>query len=71
VIIVSKRTLLRRINRQLLPQREAVLPYGPVNPHAGFYRVDIRLNAVIEQSVDLEELARELGVLSHSEHIAD
>jgi hypothetical protein len=71
MIIVSKRTLLRRINRRLLPQREAVLPYGPLKQHEGFYRIDIRLNAMIEETVDVEQLARELGVLSESEHLAD
>lgn len=71
MIIVSKRALIQRINRRLLPQMEAIRRFGPSNQCDGFYRVDIRLNAVVQRSVDLEQLGRELGVLSESEHIAD
>ncbi len=59
---VSERALLQRINRRLVQDN------GKVKAGRGdlgaFYRIDTRLNGVVETDVDLEAFGRKLGVLA-------
>jgi len=66
-VLVSKRALIQRINRRLVRDGEklhatrgqrASLDLGE------FYVIDVYRNFVAQKDVDLEELGRELKVLS-------
>jgi hypothetical protein len=65
---ITTRALVQRINRKLAPKFEQVRkirePRAPYTEAWGeFFNVDFNRNVVLETSVDLEDLGRELRVL--------
>lgn len=73
-IPVSPRALIQRINRKLRDENEVVRAARGERAKqqlGDFYRLDVDRNAVVQTDVDLEELGRELGVLSAAEVLDD
>ena len=69
-IPISKRALVQRLNRHLRKQNEALR--GKRGENTGeYYLVDFKRNAVVEDSVAIEKLGRELGVLKPYERLED
>ena len=74
---VSRRAVIQRVNRSLLKQEEMLKTWrsGGVDWKAweagDLYLINIRLNALIDPCVDLEQLARNLGVLKQWEAIKE
>ena len=70
---ISERALLQRINRRLKPDLQAVKTVRDVGrrrlDYGFFYRVDYRMNAVLDHHLDLEEMGRDLGVLKPWEEV--
>ncbi len=75
LVPVSERALLARVNRQLIKQGQQLLRCPPNNVNAmrelgRFYVVNV--NGGVEcQHQDIEELAKELGVLRPYEKLAE
>jgi|APFre7841882630_1041343.scaffolds.fasta_scaffold00134_4 hypothetical protein len=72
---VSRRALLARLNRKLVPDLETVKRTRD-NTRARqdlgeFYVVDEQINGIVEHDIDLEDFARKRGVLAKHEHLAD
>jgi hypothetical protein len=74
---VTPRAIVQRVNRKLAAEFEAVRRWrvsgssGPWTWEPGnYYRVDYKRNALLDGNVDLELLARELGVLKPWESMA-
>jgi hypothetical protein len=79
--MVSERALLQRINRKLdkdyqkvcktrtYYERDGSGPYYEVSL-GQYYLVDTHRNFMVQTHVDLEELGREVGVLSQIEQVA-
>ena len=73
-VMITERALVQRINRTLAKDDERLkkvkagsrmdAEYGP------YYRLDYRMNAVVEPGVDIESLGRKLGVLKPYEALA-
>jgi hypothetical protein len=64
---VTMRALLQRINRRLAHNDEKVKALrGDRWRHelGDYYRIDLRVNGIIDKHVDLEALGRELKVLA-------
>jgi hypothetical protein len=60
---MNAQTVLKRINRKLAHQDDAIRKARVFDPGIGeYYLVDLSLNAVIGTNLDLENLAAELGV---------
>jgi hypothetical protein len=75
-IPVSERAIIQRINRKFVaedgrPARELKKTRGAraIFDIGDFYVVNTQLNIVADDHVDLEDLARELGVLAEWEHV--
>jgi hypothetical protein len=70
---VSLRAVIQRINRKLRPDKTLKASRGePARLDVGaFYVVDHRTNAIQQRDVDLEALARELGVLKPWEEVRE
>lgn len=72
--IVSKTAAVKRVNRRLPREgkRLCVSRRGGECANLGSYHVvDVRTNPVTASHVDLEDIARELGVLATNEKVAD
>ena len=69
-IPITKRALVQRINRQLRGRNEALRGKRGVNT-GEYYRVNFGRNTVIEDSVAIEKLGRELGILKPYERLED
>jgi len=66
-VLVSKRALIQRINRRLVREGEklyATRGRKSFQDLGEFYIIDVGRNFVAQKDVDLEELGRELKVLS-------
>jgi hypothetical protein len=71
---VTKRALIQRVNRALAKDGEQLKATKGAQAQLDlgeFYVVDVSLNAVSRKDVDLEKLARELGVLKPYEALAE
>jgi len=69
---VTSRALVQRINRKLKVEDEEVRRMRGTRPDFGdYYRVNVRVNGVVDKSVELAELGRELGVLKEWERVED
>jgi hypothetical protein len=71
-IKVTEKNTLTRVNRRLVRDGERVQKIRPRwQLNLGEYaRIDRRINGHVETHVDLESLARELGVLGEHEAVA-
>ena len=69
-IPITKRALVQRINRHLRGRNEALRGKRGVNT-GEYYLVDFGRNTVIEDSVAIEKLGWELGVLKPYERLED
>lgn len=61
----TMKALVARINRKLSPQGEALRRTRPGRARQDlgeYYRLDVKLNAVLARDVDPEALAAELGL---------
>jgi hypothetical protein len=72
---VTETALIKRLNRRLLGDGE-VLKKSRVNspfihPLGEYYTVDLSANAVSVTHVDVEDMARDMGVLKPYEEIAE
>lgn len=71
---VSPLKLVRRVNKKLAPQRRLRTCRRGTrwwSELGDFHLVNVPYNVIIERHVDLEELARKLGVLKDWETVAD
>jgi hypothetical protein len=71
---VSKRAVLQRINRKLRKNMEMVRTlrgHRWQSDGGRFFRVDLDRNVLIQKHVDLDQLAKDLGVLYPYEEIVD
>ena len=71
---VSQRALIQRINRALAKENEALKAARSERDRqqlGNYFVIDLHRNTVQAQHVDLEALARELGVLKPYEALAD
>jgi hypothetical protein len=69
---VSKRALLRRINRKLAKKWEAIRTsrsWGERHNLGEYHLIDILRNAVIDSHMDPAIFAREIGVLHEIERV--
>jgi hypothetical protein len=67
---VTRRALVQRINRHLRNRNEALR--GKRGGNTGeYYLVDFGRNTVVEDSVAIEKLGRELGVLKPYERLEE
>jgi hypothetical protein len=70
---LSRGALMKRINRKLAHEGERLCksrrPWDGEIGH--YYVVDTNRNLVIAKDVDLEDLARELGVIHPAEKVAE
>ena len=64
-VAISERALTQRINRKLASDMKRLCKArGNVSRDVGdYYVINYRINAVMQKDVDVEKLARELGVL--------
>jgi hypothetical protein len=69
-IPITKRALVQRINRHLRKRNEALRGKRGVNT-GEYYLVDFTRNTVIEDTVAIEKLGRELDVLKPYERLED
>jgi hypothetical protein len=72
-VTISERALLARINRKLKPDMEQLRKAHGVRARldvGDFYVVNHRINGVTMKDVDVEKLARELGVLKEWEKVS-
>ncbi len=69
---VTQSAVVRRINRKLAPKYERLCTSraAVVNELGAHHLIDSWNNSVIATDVDVEEYARELGVLHESEEVA-
>ena len=71
---VSERGLIARINRKLKAEGQVIKKPRSESLQrdlGDFYILDLLKHAVMEQDVDLEKKARELGVLAKWEYLAE
>jgi hypothetical protein len=69
-IPITKRALVQRINRHLRKRNEALR--GKRGGNTGeYYLVDFTRNTLIDDSVGIEKLGRELGILKPYERVED
>jgi hypothetical protein len=68
-VAISERALVARINRKLAPDLEQLHKSRRLDV-GDYYLVDHRINGVIGKDVDVEALARELGVIKEWEKVA-
>jgi hypothetical protein len=69
-LILNERALLARVNRKLVQTYEMLRKYRGNNPPALYYHVDLYNNAMLGNVDDLEQFAREAGVLAAYEALA-
>ena len=74
---VTESALLRRINRKLATSNQAVRKWRTAGSQNGeswdrgdYYRIDYQRNAMLALNVNLEQLARSIGVLESYEEVA-
>ena len=75
-VTVTKKALLRRINRQLLIVGRAnggarKIKRGRGRDAGGFYVLDIARNEILAWGLDLEETGRRMGILAPEQVVAD
>ena len=73
-VSVGRKALLARINRKLKPDLRTVrtLRGNRSRREVGdYYEVDLNRNAIVAMHVDLEDYARELGVLTEWERLEE
>ena len=72
-VLVNARALLQRINRKLAEDQECVKKTRGVaiRDLGEYYRLDLFKNRVMETDVDIEALARKLGVLHEFEALKE
>jgi hypothetical protein len=72
-IVLSKRTLIRRINRRLEKDGQQLRTTIPrwQGTFGRYYIIDTLLNSRVRDNVDLEELGRELDVMNRWERVED
>ena len=71
---VSTRAVVQRINRKLAPDMEMLRKSRSVRSVLDvgeYYVINWRINGVMQKNVDVESLARELGVLKDWEKLAE
>jgi hypothetical protein len=69
---VSERAVIQRINRKLKSDNEMVRKArGSARSLGEYYVIDFNRNWITGQNVDIEELARELGVLREWETVEE
>lgn len=72
---VSEKALIARINRKLKHENESLKKTRPdskwINDLGDYYLVHTLLNTIEAQHINLDEFAREIGVLADFEKIAD
>jgi hypothetical protein len=71
---VSPRALLRRLNRKLQREHEVIKPTRSArwrDELGDYYVVDLDRNAIARKQVNLEQYARELGVLQEYEKLEE
>jgi hypothetical protein len=71
---VSERALVQRVNRKLKEKNEKVLKSrsnGGGLTRGEYYLLDTDHHALVHESVDLEGMGRELGVLKDWEALAE
>ena len=71
---IAPRAVIQRINRKLKPDLEMLRATRGTRMRldvGDYHVIDFRLNAVIHTNVDVEIMARELGVLKDYEEMAD
>lgn len=68
---VTARAMTQRINRALAPNEQLKATRGAraQTELGAYYIVDVRRNAITRSRIDLEELAKELGVLQPYERL--
>jgi hypothetical protein len=67
---VSERAVYQRVNRKLRPQGQQLKAPRRPDPSIGrYYVLDVDRNALLWFQVDLENYARELGVLAEWERM--
>lgn len=70
---VTTNALIKRINRKLAPEGERLRTYRGRhwNSDLGWhYIIDVNRNGLVQGHVDVEKLAREMGVMREHEQIA-
>lgn len=66
---VSEQALVRRLNRFLSDQLEQIEKWRFGDFRGSYRLVDLRLNAVLNNDVDVEGVARRFGVLRPGESV--
>ena len=65
-IKVRERTVLSRINRNLVPKGEKVFKHRS-SGRTGYYHVNLVNDSLIGDGIQIEEFARKIGVLAQYE----
>jgi hypothetical protein len=70
---ITERALIQRINRRLKPDQEKLCTSRTEQARLDvgyYYVVNYSFNGIVQKDVDIEELARKLGVLKAYEEVA-
>jgi hypothetical protein len=73
-VAVSRRALIQRINRKLRDSDRMLKATRGERARVDvgdYYVIDVRVNGIVEKDVDLEETARDLGVLTAYERLVE
>jgi hypothetical protein len=72
-VMITQRGALQRINRALAPNQilKRARPGPATQEHGQFYVVDFKRNFLAQRDVNIEDFARELGVIQPWESVSD